>query len=426
MKKRTMSLIIVAFTSFAILLITKSVAGQMSASSAAATPSYSLTDLGTLGGDNSIPFWLTNTGEVIGVSDTGQFDAFGNPVGHAFRWIGGRMQDLTTLGGTNSSATGGNNAGQAAGSSDLPGGATSHAFLWSGGTMADLGALNGPTGSSYAQLVNDKQQVAGGSTTLDGGFHTTLWNYGAIADLGTLPCPTNDCVSFGNGINDLGQVVGGSQVSDVPDPTLGFPPFHATLWSRGEVLDLGAGPNESIGSAAFNINNKTQVVGRTAAPDLVEGAVAHAFLWQSGVMRDLGVPAGLGDDNSEANSINDNGLIVGDSGVGFIETYAPDHAIIWQNGSWTDLNTRIPAGSGYYLIVAFDANARGQIIVCAVQLTTGNVHAALLTPQLANVSGNQNVRAVAAMQPPSLSPRAQHLLELVRRMKSGPRRGHNR
>jgi len=39
---------------------------------------YRITDLGTLGRANSIPIWITNTGDVIGISDTGQFDSFGN------------------------------------------------------------------------------------------------------------------------------------------------------------------------------------------------------------------------------------------------------------------------------------------------------------------------------------------------------------
>jgi probable HAF family extracellular repeat protein len=65
--------------------------------SAVAQAKYSITDLGTLGGNNSIPYWITNTGDVIGVSDTDQFDSFGNPIDHAFRWSKGGMQDLGTL-----------------------------------------------------------------------------------------------------------------------------------------------------------------------------------------------------------------------------------------------------------------------------------------------------------------------------------------
>jgi len=80
--------------------------------SAVAQATYSLTDLGTLGGNNSIPFWITNAGDVIGLSDTGQFDTFGNPIDQAFRWRKGGMQDLGTLGDVNSVGLGATTKGQ--------------------------------------------------------------------------------------------------------------------------------------------------------------------------------------------------------------------------------------------------------------------------------------------------------------------------
>lgn len=370
--------------------------------SAVAQAKYSITDLGTLGGNNSIPYWITNTGDVIGVSDTGQFDSFSNPIDHAFRWSKGVMQDLGTLGGNNSTGFGGNEERQLAGIADVTGGATSHGFLWQDGAMTDLGALNGADGFSYAQLVNNDHQVVGGSTTADGNFHAVLWDHGVITDLGTLGGPN----SFGNGINERGQIVGGATVSDVVNPILGFPPYYGTLWDRDEIINLTPG----VPAAAFNINNKGQVVGRILVPDTKEGGVAHAFLWQEGVLTDLGVPAG--DDNSEANSLNSHGQIVGDSGVGFIETYRPDRALLWQNGTRFDLNTLIPDDSGYHLIVAFDVNARGEIVVCAVQNSTGHVHAALLTPQREDVSNNaQSSTAEATTELPPLSPRAERMIE---------------
>ena len=381
--------------------------------SALAQAKYNFTDLGTLGGDNSIPFWLTNTGNVTGISDTGQFDNFGNPIDHAFLWSKGVMHDLGTMGDINSVALGGNNQGVAVGNNSYN---INHALLWYKGAVADLGTLVGPGGFSWAQQINNAQQIVGGSEAADGTSHAVLWNHGVIRDLDTFGAPNTN--SFGNGINDHDQIVGGSQPTDVSNPILGFPPFHAVMWNKGAILDLGAGPEESIGSAAFNINNNSQVVGRFAPPDPVEGAVAHAFLWKSGVMHDLGVPdlglpVGVRDDNSEANSLNDNGLIVGDSGVGFIESYAPHHALLWQNGRWSDVNKMIPSESGYHLIVAFDVNARGQIVVCAVNESTGNIHAALLSPQPSNVTpGNAgNARQTA----PALSANAQRLLTLARR-----------
>ena len=397
------------------LLATASGAGpSFQFTSIAGQVAYSISDLGTLGGDNSVPIWITNAGDVIGYSETGKFDSSGNSIQHAFLWSRGMMQDLGTLGGNNSQAFGANEEGQVAGIADVSGGATSHAFLWQNGTMTDLGALNGEAGFSYAQLVNNKHQVVGGSTTADGNFHAALWDRGGITDLGTLGGPN----SFGNGINERGQIVGGATVSDVINPILGFPPYYGTLWDRGEIITLTPG----VPAAAFNINNKSQVVGRILVPDPKEGGVAHAFLWQEGVLTDLGVPAG--DDNSEANSLNNHGQIVGDSGVGFIETYSPDRALLWQSGTPLDLNTLIPNDSGYHLIVAFDVNARGEIVVCAVQESTGHIHAALLAPQPANVSGNAGASAAEGTTAfSSLSPRAQRMLEHARRMKSGHKEG---
>lgn len=160
-----------------------------------------------------------------------------------------------------------------------------------------------------------------------------------------------------------------------------------------------------------------QVVGRILVPDPREGGVAHAFLWQQGLLADLGVPAG--DDNSEANSLNNNGQIVGDSGVGFIASYAPDRALLWQNSVRFDLDTLVPDDSGYQLILAADINARGEIAVCRGQLSSGNIHAALLRPQATNVSGNDGGPAPQASMGPFMSARAQHMLEHRRHVKSG-------
>jgi probable HAF family extracellular repeat protein len=318
------------------------------------------------------------------------------------------------LAATTSQAFGANEEGQVAGIADVTGGATSHAFLWQNGVMTDLDALNGEAGYSYAQLVNERHQVVGGSTTADGNFHAVLWDRGAITDLGTLGGPN----SFGNGINERGQIVGGITVSDVVNPILAFPPYYGALWDRGEIVNLTPG----VPAAAFNINNRNQVVGRILVPDAKEGGVAHAFLWQEGVLTDLGVPAG--DDNSEANSLNNNGQVVGDSGVGFIEGYSPDRALLWNDGVRADLNTLIPADSGYHLVVAFALNARGEIVVCAVQKSTGHVHAALLTPQREDHSNDaESSTSEATTELPSLSPRAQRMLEHARRMKAGHRTG---
>src|SRR6266567_804276 len=255
---------------------------------------YSITDLGTLGGRNSIPNWITNTGDVIGISDTGQYDSFGNPIDHAFRWSKGVMHDLGTLGDVNSVGLGGNDEGAAVGNNWYN---VNHALLWYNGSVADLGTLVGPSGYSWAQQINNGVQIVGGSEAPDGTFHAALWNHGVISDLGTFGVPNTN--SFANGINDLGQIVGGSQINDVSDPRLGFPPFYPVLWDKGAITKISGAPSYALAggsAAAFNINNKGEVVGRFAIADPAEGAIAHAFLWHGGVFTDLGVPVGFGDD----------------------------------------------------------------------------------------------------------------------------------
>ena len=62
---------------------------------------------------------------------------------HAFLWDGTTMQDLGTLGGTDSQGDAINDSGQVTGDAITAGDAAAHAFLWDGTTMQDLGTLGG-------------------------------------------------------------------------------------------------------------------------------------------------------------------------------------------------------------------------------------------------------------------------------------------
>jgi len=354
---------------------------------AVAQTKYKVTDLGTLGGNNSIPSRINDRGQVVGLAETSQPDpnSPGSLVFHAFLWDEGMMHDLGTLAADStvwySQAFDVNNHGDVVGWSNtgaLASGSPEYrGFVWRDGAMTGLGTLGG--NNSQANAINDARQVAGTAeiATVDPSFapslsfHGFILHNGAMKDLGTLSAGPD---SFVNAINERGEVVGGSQVNTVVNPLLGFPPFYGFLWKNGVMINLT--PN--VGSNPFDINKRAQVVGRLVADE--NGVpISHAFVWERGVRHDLGTLPGL--PNSEAQSINDKGQIVGDSGTGTIESFNSVAAWYTEDSVMTDLNKLIPADSAFHLIVAYDINAHGQIVASGVETKTGNVHAVLLNPR---------------------------------------------
>jgi probable HAF family extracellular repeat protein len=85
--------------------------------------------------------------------------------------------------------------------------------------LGDLGNLWPADSAAYG--INDAGQVVGGSYNDAGDFHAFLWN-GAMQDLGTLGGDTGTAMA----INEKGQVVGSSRPA-------GSIPVHAFLWDGG-------------------------------------------------------------------------------------------------------------------------------------------------------------------------------------------------
>jgi probable HAF family extracellular repeat protein len=237
---------------------------------APALTSFSVVDLGTLGGTNSLANAINNRLQVVGASA----DASG--VGHAFLWENGTMQDLGLLpGGTSAFASDINDRGQIVGYGNTAVDQFQvHAILWDGGAVIDLGTL--PGGSvSVANAINARGQVVGTSQSADGQIHAVLWDRGALIDLGTL---MEGGSSGAIGISDSGRVVG--VTSTATDER------HAFLWEKGTMIDLGTLPGDFL-SQALGINNRGQVVGRSANVQESD----RAFLWDNGVMREVHPPS---------------------------------------------------------------------------------------------------------------------------------------
>ena len=95
------------------------------------------------------------------------------------------MQDLGTLGGTISGATGINASGQITGYSTTAGDTTEKAFVYSGGTMQALGTLGGsitlPDGiNAYGQVVGRSNLAGSPAVTHAFSYHSngTMQDYG--------------------------------------------------------------------------------------------------------------------------------------------------------------------------------------------------------------------------------------------------------
>jgi len=327
----------------------------------AAAQSFDVTDVGSLdpGGafDISYGYGVNSSGAVVGMSWTSTLAQ------HAFLWTPtGGIQDLGTLGGTNSTAWGINDNGQVVGQADLANGET-HAFLWTKETgMQDLGLLGGR--NAYAHAINKYGQVVGYAFLPNGNPHAFSWTKATgMVDLGVL-YPGS---SIAYAINDIGQIVGASSTRGGN---------HAFLWTKSAGMkDLGSFTNYD-GSVALGINNNTHVVGYSGQTELFQ--YTWGFLWLK--------PTGLeplpflsGSIQNFPMAINNANQITGqyNDGNGF------PYAFLYSRSSGIqDLNTLIPANTGWILEIGSAISQNNQITGWGTVTINGNAinHAFLLTP----------------------------------------------
>jgi probable HAF family extracellular repeat protein len=376
------------------IILTSIAASGLFAAIAIAQParSYSVRDLGTLGGDTSFAFGINDLGWVAGSSNL----TAGGPQ-HGFIWFGGgRLIDIGTLGGPNSGTGGPNLLGWMAVGSEtaVNNGPTGEDFcgygthrqclgaVWKNGVLKALPNLPGGQNANAFELNNLGQVVGFAETGVSDAtcvpgtpfqtkrFSAVIWDAnGAIRQL---PPLKGDTVSFAFGINDFGQVVGSSGLcSNTSLPPNNPAGAHAVLWEKdGTPIDLG-----NLGgtyNVASSINELGEVVGGAISP---KDGVIHAFRWTRATgMGDFGAfPGSFVTVPPCCNTINNRGEIAGFS----IEANGT-RALVWQGKTPVDLNTLVPKGSPF-LQSAGSLNDFGDIV--GQESINGQGHAFVVTPR---------------------------------------------
>jgi probable HAF family extracellular repeat protein len=282
----------------------------------------------------------------------------------------------------------------------------SPAFEWLHEQLLNLGALPGQNGSCGIWLANDHLVAGVSENGVDqsAGWQLTeavLWKNGTLIDLGTL----GGNQSSAGAVNDFGQVVG-TALNGITDPAPGsaglvaaqncaVTPINTTearafLWQNGVMHDLGTlgGPD----AGASLINDRGQVAGQSFTNATVNASTGYPtldpFLWQNGKMRDLGT---LGGTSGTATWLTPAGVVAGTSDLAGDQTH---HAFLFD-GALRDLGTLGGSNSE-----AFEANDAGDIVGRADFSPSNPHHHAFLwrngkMADLGTVDGGPNSTAVA-------------------------------
>lgn len=199
---------------------------------------------------NSSGIGINNVGDVVGTSFAG---STANPEGHAFfKASGGAMQDLGVLGVSagatglqiQSAANSINSSGQIVGSSTYNHSSNIpldkiHAILTTAaGPMQDLGTLGGT--NSFANKINSLGQIVGRSTLADETvLHGFLYTGGQMYDLTNLIANTGWEITGAIDINDIGQIAGVATLAGISYAVRLDPADVSVSILQTQVVNLG-------------------------------------------------------------------------------------------------------------------------------------------------------------------------------------------
>jgi probable HAF family extracellular repeat protein len=149
-------------------------------------------------------------------------------------------------------------------------------------------------------------------------------------------------------------LIAGFSENGVIDPQAGIPQVNAVLWKDGEIINLGG-----YFSSAFAVNNRGQVVGSALDTATLPELNMRAFLWQNGVMQELGT---LGGPDSFAFLINERGQVAGMSSLNSTGSSNCPYPLITHPFLWDDTKMVDLGNFGGTCGLAMALNDRGQIV----------------------------------------------------------------
>jgi probable HAF family extracellular repeat protein len=311
---------------------------------------YTPIDLGSLGGESTVPLALNDSGHVVGHGTTAE------GLRRGFLWRDGVMTELSTLIGGLTEAHAINNAGDIAGISEVEDFFPIGVVVWSAGVIRQLDQAGG-TYYRPTQVVgiNDEGHVLA-AVSIGDTFdtdHTVLWRGGIPTEI---ILPGQSAQSRPATWNRRGQVVGSSfAYARLPFGTF----FHPYVWDDVDgfrVIDVGEKtpcrefePRPCGSGAANDINASSLVVG--FATDTT--GVARAFYWDDEGRHDLDLYPG---ESTTAVAVNDRGEIIGQHKLNPRDD-EPAGSFLLTNGNVVDLGSLGGGGTA-----ARSINDRGEII----------------------------------------------------------------
>jgi probable HAF family extracellular repeat protein len=336
--------------------------------SASEEVTYSVRDLGSLGGMSARAYAINDDGWVVGEAETRDGQV------RAFLWTPeAGMQDLGSLGGASSRAFAINERVEVAGEAQDESGQF-QPFRWS--VDRGMEALPMPSGSrdGFVYALNNFGVLVGGA---DGptGPRALVWDVNGVATPAQL---VQFSAAVAHAVNDLGIIAG--RVEEL---------VAGESVSRAFILDLGGKLSvhnddayDCAGSAALALNSSGEAVGYRA-----NGGSVQASWFSANPSVAPRIIDSLDNVYSVAYDINDRGEVVG------LFSSSPeddDRAFVWRNGTMLDLNEWIDSAEPWHLVEARGINNRGEIV--GYGLLHGRERAVLLTPKRKTAAARPSVR----------------------------------